>query len=177
MRRASILVSVLALAAVLVAGTALAAAQDATPAASPAAVPPPLADWAAAWATGDIDGIVAAYTDDAVYEEVPINLVLHGGDELRAYLEGLWAAIPDLSVVVTSGFVAGDRAAVEWTFAGTYSGQMPGLPPGAGQTVTVRGASILELEGDKIRPEIAYYDAHSFLVQVGALPAPGTPTP
>ena len=177
MRRVSILVSVLVLAAVVVGGTALAAAQDASPAASPAALPPPLDAWAAAWAVGDVEGVLAAFTDDAVFEEVPIGVVTHGQDELRAHLEGLKAAFPDLSMVVTGGFVAGDRAAAEWTFTGTYAGQFPGLPPGTGQTVTVRGASILELEGDLIRAARDYWDAYSFLVQVGALPAPGTPTP
>jgi steroid delta-isomerase-like uncharacterized protein len=177
MGRLSVLVSVLALAAVLVAGTALTSAQDASPAALPAGLPPPLADWAAAWAAGDVEGILAAYTDDAVYEEVPIGVVTRGQDELRAHLEELKAAFPDLSVMATSGFVAGDRAAVEWTATGTYSGQFPDLPPGAGQTVTFRGASIVELEGDKIAADREYWDAYAFLVQVGALPAPGTPTP
>jgi steroid delta-isomerase-like uncharacterized protein len=175
MSRLSVLVSVLALASALVAATALAAAQNASPAASPAAVPSELADWAAAWAVGDVEGVLAAFTDDADFEEVPIGVVTHGQDELRAHLEGLKAAFPDISIVVTDGFVAGDRAAAEWTFTGTYSGQFPGLPPGAGQTGTVRGASILELEGGKVRADREYWDAHAFLVQSGELPAPATP--
>jgi len=176
MGRLSVLISILALATVLVAGTAL-AAQEASPAASPAALPPPLGDWAAAWAVGDVEGILATFTDDADFEEVPIGVVTHGQDELRAHLEGLKAAFPDISIVVTGGLVAGDRAAAEWTFTGTYSGQFPGLPPGTGQTVTVRGSSILELEGGKIRADREYWDAHAFLVQAGALSAPATPAP
>jgi steroid delta-isomerase-like uncharacterized protein len=109
---------------------------------------------------------------------VPFHLVVRGQDELRAHLEAFYAAFPDIKFVVTGdAFVAGDRAAVEWTATGTYTGQIPGMPPGAGQTVTFRGASILELQGDKVRVEREYYDAASLLAQLGALPAPGTPTP
>jgi hypothetical protein len=60
---------------------------------------------------------------------------------------------------------------------GTYTGQIAGMPPGAGQSVTFRGASILELESGQIRVEREYYDAASLLAQLGALPGPGTPAP
>src|SRR5687767_4748951 len=178
MSRLSVFTPVLALVAVLVAGAVLAAAQEASPAATPAVLPPPLDAWDAAWASGDIEAILAAYTDDVVFEEVPFNLEVRGQNELRIHLEALYAAFPDIAFVATGdAFVAGDRAAVEWTATGTYAGQIAGMPPGAGQIVTFRGASILELEGDKIRAEREYYDAASLLTQLGALPAPGTPTP
>jgi steroid delta-isomerase-like uncharacterized protein len=181
MRRLVVALSLLALVAALFMRAGV-MAQEASPEASPMAaadIPEPLAAWVAAWAAGDIEGIVAAYTDDAVYEEVPFGIVAHGKDEVRAHIEELFAPTPDLSLVVTNAFVAGDRAAVEWTVTATYTGQMAGLPAGTGQTITVRGTSILELEGDKIRADREYWDALSFLQQVGALPAPeaaGTPT-
>jgi steroid delta-isomerase-like uncharacterized protein len=178
MRRLSVFAPGLALVTALVAGAVLAAAQEVSPAATPAALPPPLDAWDAAWASGDIEAILATYTDDVVFEEVPFTLVVRGQDELRAHLEAFYAAFPDITFVVTGdAFVAGDRAAVEWMATGTYSGQIPGMPPGEGQTVTFRGASILELEGNKVRVEREYYDAASLLAQLGALPAPGTPTP
>jgi steroid delta-isomerase-like uncharacterized protein len=177
MSRLPVLVSILGFAAILVAGEVLTAAQAASPAATPAALPPPLDAWDAAWASGDIETILATYTEDVVFEEVPFHLVVRGQDELRAHLEAFYAAFPDITFVVTGdAFVAGDRAAVEWTASGTYTGQIPGMPPGEGQIVTFRGANILELEGDKVRVEREYYDAASLLAQLGALPAPGTPT-
>jgi steroid delta-isomerase-like uncharacterized protein len=177
MRRLSILASVLAVVAVLGADAAVTAAQEATPAAAPPVLPPPLAAWAAAFAAFDVEGILAAYTDDAVFEEVPLNIVAHGQDELRAYLEAVKAAFPDVSLVVISGFVAGDRAAAEFTLTATYRGQFPGFPPGAGQNIAIRGASVLELEGDKIRADREYWDASAFLVAIGALMPPGAPGP
>ena len=170
-------VSVIALAALFLAG-AVATAQEASPTPALDSLPAPLATWVTAWETGDVEGILAAYTDDAVLEDVALGTVARGKDEIRAYVEGQFAASSDLSIRTTSIFVAGDWAANEWTLTGTYTGQIPGLPPGAGQSITVRGAGILELEGDKIRVDREYWDAYAFLVAAGALPAPeadGTP--
>lgn len=168
MRRLVVSVSILTLAVALLTGAAV--AQEASPAASPAAFPEPLAAWAAAWEAADTEAILATYTEDAVFEDVPIGVVTHGQVELRAHIEGLKAAFPDFSLVVTDAFVAGDWAAAEWMVTGTYSGEFPGMPAGMGQSVTLRGSSILELEGDKIRADREYWDAYGFLVAVGACP-------
>ena len=178
MGRLSVLVSVLAVAAVLAAGTALAAAQDASPAASPVALPPPLDEVAAAWNARDPQRIAALYTDDAVVEEAVLGApTFRGRAEIAAWAEANFAAIPDLRLEVRSGFVAGDRAAVEWVYAGTYTGQFTGLglPPGTGQAVAVPYVSVYELADGKIRREAIYFDSALFLSQLGLLAAPVTP--
>jgi steroid delta-isomerase-like uncharacterized protein len=174
MRRLSLLASLLAAAAVIAAAALVAVAQEAAPA-TPAALPPLLTDWGAAMATHDPDRILALYAADAVWEEVPLNLVLNGSDEIRAHLGRLFAATPDIAYDVTGGFATGDRAAAEWIVSGTLTGDFPGLPPGTGQPFAVRGVSIFELEDGKIARYTEYWDGYSFLVQLGALPAPGTP--
>src|SRR5918993_1489405 len=173
MRRVVACVSVLVLAAVLVTSTS-SVAQEASPGASPAALPSPLAEWAAAYSSGDADRLLALYTDDALWEEVAIGLAAHGHDEIRAHLDRLYTAVPDFTVDVTNGFVAGDQAVVEWEISGTYSSDFPGLPPATGQHFSIRGASVFELADGKIRHYTEYWDAYGFLVQLGALPAPGT---
>jgi steroid delta-isomerase-like uncharacterized protein len=155
-------------------------AQEASPAASPAALPPLLAAWATAVNSGDVDQVLALYTDDALWEEVAIGLAAQGPDEIGAHLDRLFTAVPDITFDVTGGFVAGDRAVVEWVVSGTYTSDFPGLPPAAGQHFSFRGASVFELADGKIRRYTEYWDAYVFLVQLGALPAPGTaatPTP
>jgi steroid delta-isomerase-like uncharacterized protein len=154
-------------------------AQEASPAASPAALPPVLAEWAAAVNAGDVDEVLALFTADGVWEEVAIGLVAQGPDEIGAHLERLFTAAPDLTYEVSSGFVAGDRAVVEWTVSGTYSSDFPGLPPASGQRFSFRGASVFQLADGKIAHYTEYWDAYIFLVQLGALPAPAaaaTPT-
>ena len=176
MRRALLVLSVVVVVLLGVAMTtgSRTAAQEASPAASPAALPPLLAAWAAAVNSGDADQVLALYTDDALWEEVAIGLAARGPDEIRAHLDGLFTAVPDITFDVTSGFVAGDRAVVEWTVSGTYTSDFPGLPPAAGQRFSFRGASVFELADGTIRRYTEYWDAYAFLVQLGALPAPGT---
>lgn len=171
MRHLISLASVLTLSATLLATTSV-AAQETSPSASPAPLPESLTAWAAAWASGDPTQITATYTGDAVFEEVPIGVTTHSQNELSSYLQGLKSAFPDFSLVVTDGFVTGNRAAAEWVVTGTYTGQFPGLPPGSGQHFSLRGASILELENGKVSDDREYWDAYAFLIALGALPAP-----
>jgi len=155
-------------------------AQEASPATSPADLPPPLAEWAAAVNSGDVDRVLALFTEDGLWEEVAIGLAARGPDEIGAHLDRLFTAVPDITFDVSSGFVAGDRAVVEWTVSGTYSSDFPGLPPATGQRFSFRGASVFELADGKIQRYTEYWDAYGFLVQLGALPAPaaaGTPMP
>jgi steroid delta-isomerase-like uncharacterized protein len=173
MHRLPILASVLAVLCLAVLPGV--SAQEASPAATPPALPPLLAEWEAAMATHDPDRILALYAADAVWEEVPLNLVARGTEEIRAHLEGLFAATADIAYDVASGFATADRMAAEWTVSGTVTGDFPGLPPGQGQRFSVRGASVFEVAGGKIARYTEYWDAYLFLVQLGALPAPGTP--
>src|SRR5688572_21221709 len=112
MHRLPVLASVLAVLGLVVLPGA--GAQEASPATTPAALPPPLAAWEAAMATRDPGQILALFTDDAVWEEVPLTLVARGPAEIGAHLERLFAATPDIAYDVTGGFAAGDRAAAEW---------------------------------------------------------------
>jgi steroid delta-isomerase-like uncharacterized protein len=175
-------VSVLVLGVALNARSVSIAAQEASPVASPAAHSPLIVEWLAAFNAGDPDRLLALYTDDAVFEEVAIGLVARGPAQIRAHLERLFTAVPDIAYDVTSSVVSGDRVAIEWVVTGTYSADFPGLPPAADQSFSFRGASVFEMTGGKIRHYTEYWDAYGFLVQLGALPAPsaapaGTTTP
>ena len=44
----------------------------------------------AAWANGDADELMAYFTDDAVYHNVPMD-PLEGAEAIRAFLEGFFA--------------------------------------------------------------------------------------
>ena len=103
------------------------------------------------WTSGDADQLLALYAEDAVYEEKPTNAVATGHEEIRALYEGPHATFSDIEVTPTTGFQTEGWATIEGTFAGKYTGQLPGLPAGAGQSFSVPFAAIFELEGDKIR--------------------------
>jgi steroid delta-isomerase-like uncharacterized protein len=96
-------------------------------------------------------------------------------EEIAAHIVDEFAGFPDHAYELLTAFVAEDRAAAEFRWTATYMGEYPGLPPGTGQAVSLRGAVFIELAEGKIRREAHYYDAYTLLVQLGVLPAPETP--
>lgn len=144
------------------------AAQEATP----AALPPLFEEWLAVWGR-DPDRADALYADEAVLEDVTAGAIFSGRDEVKAHVEDEFAALPDHTYELLSAFVAGDRAAAEFRWTATYTGTYPGLPPGTGQALSLRGAVFIELMDGRISREAHYYDAYALLVQLGLLPAPG----
>ena len=133
-----------------------------------------LDDWALAWSPGDggnPERILALFTDNCVFEDVTFGVVTRGKQELRSFANGAFAAVPDFKYTLRSRFVASRWAAIEWVMSGTHNGDFPGIPATGKHFSSVRGSTILELETGKIRRESDYWDAASFMKQVGLLPA------
>jgi steroid delta-isomerase-like uncharacterized protein len=121
----------------------------------------------------DADQLAASYTPEGVLEEVGFENTLTGREAIRESEGAFLAAFTDVAIEVSNPFASGDMAALEWAFSGTYSGEIPGMPPGAGQPVAFRGASILQFTDAGIARHTQYFDALSILVQLGAMPMPG----
>jgi len=131
-------------------------------------------EWATAWSSaenGDPERVVALFADDCVFEDVTFGVVARGKDELRNFVSGAFAAIPDFTYRVTSRFATRQSAAIEWVMSGTHKGDFPGMPATGKRFSTVRGSSILELDAGKIRRQSDYWDAATFMREVGALPS------
>ena len=58
--------------------------------------------------------------------------------------------------------------------SGTHNGDLPGLPATGNRFSSIRGATIVELAGGKIRRNSDYWDAASLMKQVGLLPSQST---
>jgi steroid delta-isomerase-like uncharacterized protein len=143
---------------------------------TPAAVPSFLQDWADGWEGANADQIAAAYAEDAVVEVVPFTITLPGQQAILDYFTAYFGAFAEPNPRITLVFATTDQAAAEWTFEGRYTGQLQGLPPGAGQPVSIRGANIMTLRDDLIVEEHIYTDLAAILGQLGLLPPPvGTP--
>jgi steroid delta-isomerase-like uncharacterized protein len=127
-----------------------------------------LVELAAAWTEHDVDKLLSLCTDDCVYEDVTMAAVNRGKSELQAFATGLLAAFPDFKMNVNCAVVAGDGAAIEWTMAGTHKGDLPGMPA-TGRPFTVRGASMCEIQGGKIKRISDYWDMATFLKQIGRM--------
>lgn len=130
--------------------------------------------WAIAWSSDDssddAERVLALFVDDCVFEDVTFNVVARGKDELRSFVERAFAAVPDFKYRVTRRFATSERAAIEWAMSGTQQGDLPGIPATGKRFSAVPGATILELQAGKIRRESDYWDAATFMKQVGVLP-------
>ncbi len=133
-----------------------------------------LDDWAIAWSFNnsyDPERVLALFVDDCVFEDVTFGVVARGKEELRSLVKDAFAAIPDFKYGLTRRFRAGQWAVIEWVMSGTHKGNLPGMPATGKRFSSVRGSSILELEAGKIRREADYWDAATFMKQVGLLPS------
>jgi len=92
-------------------------------------------------------------------------------EDLRRYLAGAFATIPDFTFGVLRRFAAGPWAVIGWTMSGTNRVDWVGMPATGRRFASVRGTSILELEAGKIRRQSDYWDAATVMKQVGLLPS------
>jgi steroid delta-isomerase-like uncharacterized protein len=135
-------------------------------------------EWALAWSSSenkDPERLLALFADDCVFEDVTFGFVARGKDELRRFVNGAFAAVPDFTYGVTRRFATRQWAAIEWVMSGTHKADFPGIPATGKRFSSVRGTSILELEAGKIRRESDYWDAATFMRQVGLLPSQEAP--
>ena len=132
-------------------------------------------DWALAWSSNDSSNdperVLSFFVDDCFFEDVTFGLVARGKEELRSFVKRAFAAIPDFKYGLRNTFAAGQWAVIEWVMSGTHKGDLPGIPATGKRFSSVRGSTILELEAGKIRRESDYWDAATFIKQVGVLPS------
>jgi steroid delta-isomerase-like uncharacterized protein len=134
-----------------------------------------VSDETAAWSSQDIKKILSLYTDDCIYEDLAVGKVSNGREELRVFIKGAFIAFPDFKVEIKSFFASPDHVCIENVLTGTHMGNIPGLPPATGKSLSDRGAPICELrEGKAIRAS-DYYDMASVMRQLGLLPSPPQP--
>ncbi len=127
-------------------------------------------NWASAWSSSDsVEKLVSLFTDDCVYEDVPLLAINHGKAELEGFYKAIFGVFPDFKIELTSQSVAGNRADAEWILSGTHKGDFPGLPA-TNKPISVRGASVFELRGNKLSRCSDYWDMATALKQIGVLP-------
>jgi len=128
-------------------------------------------DYLAATNAHDVEKTLTFFTDDCVYDCMPMQKVSHGKQELKDFLSSTFTSMPDFKIEAKSSFNAGDWGASEWVMSGTFAhSNIPGAP--AGKSFSLRGASIMEFRGGKISRNTNYWNLASMLQQVGAMPAP-----
>jgi ketosteroid isomerase-like protein len=93
----------------------------------------------------DLDGIMAHFADDAVFEGPRGNEAwgtrFVGREAIRQAFAARFAGIPDVRYREDSHFVDGDRGASEWTLSGTTTD---------GERIEVRGCDLWTLRDGQV---------------------------
>jgi steroid delta-isomerase-like uncharacterized protein len=118
------------------------------------------------WNARDPAAVLATMASNGTYTDPGTNGPL-SGDAFAGYMNGLFAAFPDLSFeIATVGLAAPDLVAAQWLMRGTNSGSMSGLPP-TGKSVDLRGADFIRVADGKIRSVDGYFDSGEVPRQLG----------
>lgn len=98
----------------------------------------------------DVDAIMAAMTDDCVFENTyppPNGQRYQGQRAVRAFWEEFFASSPHASFEVEEMFAAGDRCVVRWTYRWVDKD---------GNAGRVRGVDILSVRNGKVSGKLSY---------------------
>jgi hydroxyacylglutathione hydrolase len=128
----------------------------------------------AALARRDLDAAAACWAPDGV-DNLIGQTEAHGPEGVRAFFGELFAAVPDWTFEVERIVAEGDRAAVRWNAAGTFSGDaaMQGIEP-TGGPVTMAGLDLLHVSDGLIVRNDAFSDGMGLARQIGMLPPQGS---
>lgn len=123
--------------------------------------------------TGDSRVVRDLYADD-VQGWSPV-MTVSSAVELAVELEDRQEAFSDIDVEVTPLDVGDDQACVEWVATATHSGPLIVdddimIEPTGGR-FTLRGVTVADFEGDRIRAFRQYWDEVSLLEQLQLVPS------
>ena len=101
----------------------------------------------------DLDAIMAAFSDECVFEAPrgpdPWGTRFVGKDRVREGLAARFAGIPDVHYGNDEHFACGDRGVSEWTLTGTTT---------EGERIEVRGCDLWTFDADnKIRRKDSFW--------------------
>jgi ketosteroid isomerase-like protein len=100
----------------------------------------------------DLDGIMAHFADDAVFEGPrgtdPWGTRFEGRVSIREAFAARFSGIPDVRYEDDDHFIDGDRGASEWTLSGTTT---------EGQRIEVRGCDLWTLRDGKVVRKDSYW--------------------
>lgn len=96
----------------------------------------------------DVEPMISILADDCEVGNVAVPETFHGHDGAREFWAAYRKTFDEMKSTFRNVFADDGRAALEWATEGTENGD----------TVSYEGVSILEIEGDKVKRFMAYFD-------------------
>ena len=118
------------------------------------------------WNGCDASKLLAAFTEDGTYYTPHVHPGL-AGEAIAEFVKAAWKAFPDLHIeLLNGGEIEPGILATHWLLTGTNTGERAEGPP-TGRSVSIKGASILQVRGDKIASDQTHFDRADFDEQIG----------
>lgn len=115
-----------------------------------------------------------SFWSDATVERFPQG-TRRGADEIAAYFEETFAALPDFHMNVVALAEQGDDVFVRWHLTATHTGApFFGIAP-SGKQVAIDGMDHFVVRDGGIVSNFVIFDQMQFARQIGMLPEDGTP--
>lgn len=119
-----------------------------------------------AWRLRDARAVLATLAPGGTYED-PLTGGPIGGEAFAGYMQGLWAAFPDLDFTLGDVLrVADGQVHGSWRMQGRNHGSFHGLPP-TGRAVDLPGLDVIQVGPDGIRSVLGYFDSAVVPRQLG----------
>lgn len=141
----------------------------ATSTTSPAAIAHAVFD---AFNAHDIDAFRAVWADDVV-ERFPDGSVT-GKEALAAYMQELFAALPDARMELVSVAEAGQEVFIQWKLTGTHTGAAFQGIATTGKSLALDGFDRITVRDGRMASNFVVFDRMQFGQQLGMLPADGS---
>ena len=128
--------------------------------------------WLDAWNSHSTDQVLALLADDIRWDDRTFwPEVIEGKEGVRAYINAIWAAMPDVQFAEIQRFFAPDARRGVFLFRQWGHGPARMNPE---RTFDSHGCDIfLEFTGDKLSHYLSSYDIVPMLEQLGGLPPRG----
>jgi steroid delta-isomerase-like uncharacterized protein len=123
--------------------------------------------WAAHNSAHDCEALLGLFTDEFVYDDLPLGVVATTRAELKTLIDDTFNSIPDWKMTIVSAFADDERGAAEWVMTGAMTGEFPGLPS-TGKSFSVRGASVARFAGGRISHWTDYWSLSALKEQLEA---------
>jgi steroid delta-isomerase-like uncharacterized protein len=125
------------------------------------------------WNGGDLDAIDEIFTADHVYHDPALPSLAPGPEGVRQRVNAYMSGFPDARVRLDEIVVAEPLVIARWTWAGTNTGSLMGIPP-TGRSPSITGMHWMRFSGDRIGETWVAADTLGLMAQLGLveLPAP-----
>jgi len=118
---------------------------------------------------GDVDRIDELCTEDVV-DRSPLGEV-HGRAELKAQIQSVLTAFPDMTATVEDVIAEGDTVAMRVTLTGTHDGEFMGFEP-TGNSFEATNMVFSRIEDGQVAERWVNPDVFGMLTQVGVVDVP-----